>query len=695
MDNNDFNSNTNYCNAYDLNSFNASVGKMVDNFFIISQNIRSFTKNIDGFTLYLSNLDLKPKVIILQETWFSEANCHDIEGYRGFHNFRENKKGGGVSIYVSNDISSSSLFSCNHNTESLESCSVSLKIKSHFRLDVIGIYRPPNGNIDAFSTVLREILGSFRPTQNLLVAGDFNIDTLVENNASNSYSETFLCHGLLPYISLPTRITETSITCIDHIWTNIYANSVSGILQTSISDHFITFICLLGFKFENSEKVTVKFRDLSESSLDLCYNAFSAEVQNISMFNDLSVESRTRLFLNILWKVYNKSCPLKSKCISINSLKKPWFDSDLRKLSKQKHELFQKYRRGYIGASEYKSFNNKFTYILRQTKINYFKCSFEKYKNNLRKTWDNVRKLIGCSRSRGVDDLVDHEGRIYDDDLGKANAFNEYFGSIAGSLVRNLPPRSSNDTLYHNMGQRSVSVLDFHFTSPVEVSKVIGLLKNRKCSISEIPTIVYKKLSGLIAPIVCNLFNASILEGYFPVVLKVSRVIPFHKGGNKKDIKNYRPISLLPILSKIFEKLMHCRLYSFLSSKKFFSNSQYGFLKGLSVNDAVVDFLECCYGVLNNKECLVAVFLDFTKAFDVINHDILKQKLEHIGIRSNLLDWCISFVTGRKQKVIVGKSISDFVDMPHGAPQGSVLEPLFFTIYVNDMKKCLVNAKLV
>lgn len=126
---------------------------------------------------------------------------------------------------------------------------------------------------------------------------------------------------------------------------------------------------------------------------------------------------------------------------------------------------------------------------------------------------------------------------------------------------------------------------------------------------------------------------------------------------------------------------MHTRIFSFLSEFDFFSVSQYGFLPGLSVNDAVIHFLETCYNALNNKECTISVFLDFSKAFDVVDREVLCAKLDHLGIRSNVLNWCRSYLSDRKQTVMIDGSSSQHNEIPYGVPQGSVLGPLFFLIY--------------
>ena len=168
---------------------------------------------------------------------------------------------------------------------------------------------------------MNEILGNFRPAQHVLCAGDFNIDTLAENSISHSYLDIFLNRGMIPFISLPTRVSDTSSTLLDHIWSNVYSG-VPGIFHTSITDHFTIFVNLVGLKSRNSDFFKIKFRDHSERALQQCYERFFVESRNLSRFDTLSIDTRTKLFLNTLWKSYNESCQIRAKFISYNTLKK-------------------------------------------------------------------------------------------------------------------------------------------------------------------------------------------------------------------------------------------------------------------------------------------------------------------------------------------------------------------------------------
>ena len=329
-------------------------------------------------------------------------------------------------------------------------------------------------------------------------------------------------------------------------------------------------------------------------------------------------------------------------------------------------------------------YKNVYNRLKRCAKQEYYEMLLAKYKNNIKMTWNIINSIVGKHKNtKSIPECFPHKTK-----LELANDFCEYFQGIGPSLANKIPDGKHSHS--HYMTNRNDKNMFIAPTDQHEISKLISSLRNTKSSGSDnISSLFLKKIKDSIALPLSNLINNSISTGSVPSALKIAKVVPIFKGGyqSKSNLGNYRPISILPVISKIYEKVLYKRLYSFLSTNKVLYESQYGFRSNHSTIHAVCELVEDILKGYEEKEHTLAVFIDLSKAFDTINHEVLIQKLWHYGVRGQALEWFKSYLSNRKQYVSIGEYKSEMQSIKCGVPQGSILGPLLFIIYTNDLPK--------
>ena len=265
-----------------------------------------------------------------------------------------------------------------------------------------------------------------------------------------------------------------------------------------------------------------------------------------------------------------------------------------------------------------------------------------------------------------------------------SNRFNNYYINVAQNLIKEMGELNTEFQDYlKNPNEHSFFLNE---TTPDEIDKYLKKLDIKKASdLYGISPFLVKTSSEKIENQLSIIFNLSFVQGIVRNKLKIGVIYPIHKGDSKFICSNYRPISILPIFSKIIEKLMHKRLTSFLEKYEILFKHQYGFQKGKSTEHAIIDLHSSIIKAIEKKEKECAAFIDFAKAFDTVNHKILLKKLEFIGIRGIQLKWFDSDLSNRQQSVKIGQDISDFKTVKCGVPQGSVLGLLLFLIFINNI----------
>ena len=665
---------------------------------ILNFNIRSFNSNVDEFSVFLDELIFKPHIIVLSETWFSNTNKGDISGYTGFHSCRISR-GGGISVYISNSLHTKNVLCSIDSSPEVETVHINVtfnETEKNTSLDIIGVYRPPEpSHIDSFIDKLDLLLNSLDANKNIILAGDLNVCVLRQDSASNKLLDLMRSYSLIPHMIIPTRPNPLgNDTLIDQIWTNFSSDLEAGVFNdTKITDHCINFAFL---PVETKTKaIKIKFRDHSE----MCINELIDKLTNFSLFFPLLTANKNYnekfdLFVDEIERIYKKCCPIKTKTLSETKIKKPWINHKIVLMIKRKHYLFQRYKNGALSYYEFQQYQKSLSKIIKKAKISYYKNKYNSCKGDSSKTWKITNNILGHGKHEKTKSFsILHNSTMVTNDSEISDIFNDYFINVSNNLSMGIAVSNTNPLSY--MGEQRVNSFIFAESTTTEVSKVIKGFKNKKSTLNNIPILILKKISHIISPVLSELFNESIKYGIFPNRLKIGRVIPIHKSGSQKEVGNFRPITTLSLFSKIFEKLVHKRLSKFIAKYKLINENQFGFQKNKNTSDTILEFLDNFYDSINNDQHLLAIYLDFSKAFDTVNHDILMKKLFHMGFRGAIHSWLYTYLSNRKQYVAINDSTSKIYETNIGVPQGSTLGPLLFILYINDMSNSLAHSKIL
>ncbi len=291
--------------------------------------------------------------------------------------------------------------------------------------------------------------------------------------------------------------------------------------------------------------------------------------------------------------------------------------------------------------------------------------------------------IINKRKSTQQNTSFDINGRKVSDSSDIENHFNNYFLNAPQELCKQFPAQSKDPKSY--LKERFNDSIYMKPTTNEEISKILLNMKNSSPGHDDIDVKILKKVSDSIVVPITHLCNLSLSNGNVPNDLKIAKIVPIYKKGTKDKLSNYRPVSVLPALSKIYERLVYNRLVNFLDKHKILNKQQFGFRKNHSTSLAISALVDQFHETVERNEFMLGLFIDLSRAFDTISHKILLDKLCHYGIRGIALDWIKNYLSNRKQFVVFNHKKSSMGNVNIGVPQGSILGPLLFLLYLNDL----------
>jgi len=664
---------------------------------ILHLNIRSLQKNFTELLIYLDLLKLNNiDLIILSETFaINNLNNFRINNFDILYNKSYFNKNDGLVLYIRDTIPiQNKIF--NLTETNLLRCT--FKIDEH-NFGITASYRPPSTQLNLYLDELEVFFANLNMLENELFVGDININILNEQDIFvTRYLNIMAQGGFVSCINSVTRETQLSLSAIDHIFLKMqnlnerkdYIKPI--ILKSALTDHYTTALSVdniktAGIDLDSQQhyKITIDYANLTNSLKNESWH---------DVFNNFNIEESHNIFktklINYILK-YTKTKKITCK----NKKRKPWVSQGLinsiiyrDKLKRELHKNFSMQL-----SNQYKKYRNTLNKLIQKEKNNYYKQKIIDSANDYKKVWGFINELTGSKKNTSKNICLLDNDKMSSDNWEVSNIFNNFFIKIGHDIQKSITKTTKHPLIPKTMLSNSL------FLTPVNENEIIQHINSLKTNSApgedKITSTLIKHIHSYIIGPIKHIINLSFTNFDIPCDWKMTIVTPIYKTGEKNLPTNFRPISLINNFAKIFEKCLKKRLVGFLEQHNLIYSQQYGFRQGKSTEDAVFQLVSDLQSNFKLKKKSLGVFLDLKKAFDTVSHKELLNRLEELGVRDGPLQLFGNYLKGRKQKVRVNECYSNCQSIETGVPQGTVLGPILFLVYINNIGKLLDDCSVI
>jgi hypothetical protein len=668
---------------------------------ILHQNVCGLSNKKNDMEIYLNERDNIAHFVCISEHFLNKNSVPSVnlENYiLSSHNTRMSKKRGGTLIMSLTNRDTEKIAVCNklYIEEGFEICGVRDVATNIY---IYCCYRSPKDiNIEVFMKQC-ELLLEHAFNKRAIICGDFNIDMIKDNKKRNDFLDLLNCYNFRHLIKDVTFKRNDSQSCIDNFITNMPEDLVAKIEvdHNGLADGHAAIFCEINAGDQNTSQnknrsVSTEIRYFSENSVQ----TFRKMLLSLN-WHDMSTKNFLEKIINIFDQSFRKK---KKKHKLKNRLQIKWISKGIKVASKMKRVLcnINKFR-CHASVLEYRAnYLNIYRKVIGHAKKLAVQSEISKAKESSNAIWKVVNKNRGKFQCRKQENIIlKSHSKMVQNPLEIANIFAAQFDH---GTIPSTAKWSSVDNCLKQWSKKRYKEISWKPISSYEISRIIQSMENKNSyGYDEMPITIIKRCVDILPEPLADFFNKCYKSGIFPDELKVARVLPVYKKGVKTDPRNYRPISLLPVLSKIFEKLIKSRLLTHLNEYSIINPKQYGFQKNIGTINAIDSLIDDVVSQIHNRKRVAGLFLDLSSAFDTVDHDILLNKLHFYGFRGHTYQLLQNYLSNRKQFVEI-KDIdknmeiltkSELVTVKRGVPQGSILGPILFIIFTNDLCNYICN----